>query len=142
MDSSASQELTTDSHRPRDPVGPGFRVLIILYYTLALWPLIILAAVYTLSWRAASFIGHWPRPSLDDPKFIVPVSDWFYDTLYPAIWYSFGGLTLALVLLVPLALVLRRKMSLFKIILLAGVFVAGFLLLRMDPGSRLYWFFD
>ena len=87
------------------------------------------------------FIGHWPEPLKDDPKFIAP-GDALFDLLYclviPLLLWMFVG-----VIIFPLlTLLLRRSYSWGWIVLTIGLFVLGWLLFYLEPTGRMEWFMD
>ncbi|KAB8143485.1 hypothetical protein F8S13_10795 [Chloroflexia bacterium SDU3-3] len=116
-------------------------MIIALHHSFALAPLLVIGCLYVFSWRAAFLIGHWPQPSIDDPKFIAPdcrICDALYMLTLPLLLWPF----IALVAFPFLSLVLRRVYLWRWQTLLIIVFVVGWLLLIADPSERLSWYFD
>ena len=117
------------------------RLLVILHHLFAFAPAIALASAYVFSWRVAVLIGHWPRPSLDDPKFAAPgdeLSILLYFATMLVLLVSASGLYM-----VPLlSFVLRHTYSRVWRWLLPALWIVSWLLLRLDPGARITWFAD
>ncbi|HET9221914.1 MAG TPA: hypothetical protein VFO07_05385 [Roseiflexaceae bacterium] len=117
------------------------RVLIAVHHSFVLAPYLLLLDLYLFSWRAMMFIGHWPEPLKDDPKFIAP-GDALFDLLYcvviPLLLWMFVG-----VIIFPiLTMLLRRSYSWRWIALMIGLFVLGWLLFILEPTGRMEWFMD
>jgi hypothetical protein len=108
------------------------------------YPAVLIFSFY-LTWLIAwSFLGHSPRPSLDDPKFI---SDWL------SVPYNLTALLLVGFPAAALAGVgstawfgAVREMSWLKTLMLVlaflGVWVGAIAFLRWDPQQVVMWFFD
>lgn len=126
-------------------LGAGSRLarglLVALHHFFAFAPLLALAVVYLFSWRVASIIGHWPRPSLDDPKFVAP-GDGLADTLYASVLILLLLAVAGVIIFPLLTYALRRAYARWWVITLIVVFVVGCVLVRIDPGSRFAWYFD
>lgn len=109
----------------------------------AAYPLLLLGALYgqwLLSWWV---LGHEPRPSLDDPKFIDGAS-WMHLVTYVALrgLLPVGAGALALNVIY---IALRRPSlaaALLRIGLIVPLWVGTLLLIRYDPGRVLYWWRD
>ena len=118
-----------------------FGVMALLQHSLALAPLLALATVYLSSWRVQALIGHWPRVSLDDPKYVAP-GDWLHTLLYavvmPLLLWSFVALPMLPLLT---GLLWRKYPRWWSLLLLVG-FVIGLFLVRLDPGARFTWYID
>jgi hypothetical protein len=123
--------------------GPriGRALIVALHHFFAFGPLLALIFVYLFSWRVASIIGHWPRPSLDDPKFMAP-GDGVADSLYQSVLVFLLVAAAGVIMFPLLTFVLRRAYARWWLITLIVVFVLGCVLVRLDPGSRFEWFFD
>jgi hypothetical protein len=132
----------------RPDVPRPSRVLSAANLGLGIYPIQFLVAFYS-TWLAAWFaLGHPPRPSLDDPKFIgLPVDVFYAATILhmigaPAI---LGAHAILLMIWSYVELVdnPRRivRMGPFLVLpfLLWGLTYATF---RWDPGRVLYWFMD
>ena len=108
-----------------------------------LFPLVFLALLYG-EWLLAWFVlGHAPRPSIDDPKDIPFASSAHVVTL------------IALVGLLPIGLgaicwniwfVVAARYSpprlLGRMAAVVALFGGTIMLLRLDPGRVVYWWFD
>jgi hypothetical protein len=85
-------------------------------------------------------LGHRPRPSLDDPKFISPVVDvragMFYVSLTMAALFWLGARLL-------LAFVGATRRSAFGQLLgVPPAWLAAYVLPRWDPLGVVYWYMD
>ena len=126
----------------REPLsGRAFRVYAVIQHSLALAPLLAVAVVYLCAWRIQAVIGHWPRVSLDDPKFAAP-GDWLTNLLYSAVIPLLLWSFVAVPILPFLTWLLWRKYPRWWSLLLLVVFLIGLLLVRADPGMRFTWYMD
>jgi hypothetical protein len=117
------------------------RALRFLHHLFALLPIVSLATLYLFSWRVASVIGYWPRPSLDDPKFVV-ASDLPATVFYDLVMVLILGSGMAIIMFPLLSLMLFHRQSRLRLVVLALIFIAGWVLLRSDPGDRVLWYMD
>ena len=78
---------------------PGHRLRAAAWVS-SLYPLLILASLYATWFTAWAVLGHSPRMSLDDPKFISPIVDVPLTTTYPLML----GLAFAMVLCLVLVM--------------------------------------
>jgi hypothetical protein len=110
--------------------------------SMAYGPLLLLA-LYGTWWAGRLSLGHWPRPSLDDPKAIDGIK---------APYFATGMMLLLLpaALLAPLAAMAsvwlaphaeRKRTTVEALMALAGV-VLTIAISRWDPHDVLAWFFD
>jgi hypothetical protein len=145
IQASLFQEITMNStQQPITfvPVTSPFRhIFVALHWSFALAPLLTSACLYLLSWRAALLLGHWPQPSLDDPKFIAP-NDALMDLLYGAVLPLLLWSMVALITFPLLTFFLRKRYTRLKIVSFVVLFVGAWLFLYLDPGARLAWFGD
>lgn len=124
------------------PTTSPFRhIFIALHWSFALAPLVTSACLYLLSWRAALLLGHWPKLSLDDPKFIAP-HDTLMTLLYTAVLPLLLWSMLAVITFPLLTLVLRKQYTRLWHISFVVLFVGAWVFLYLDPGARLAWFID
>ena len=94
-----------------ETVSPRPRWLALVANTALIYPLIALATLYA-EWLLAWYVlGHRPRPSLDDPKFIVG-SNW----MHPFVTIVILGMVPFLFFAIASNLFLARKIYLSKII--------------------------
>lgn len=119
----------------------GFRLLIILHHIVALIPLAPIVAVYGFSWRVETIIGHWPLPSIDDPKFVAP-GDWLSDFLYSSVSLLLFSSLAALLIFPVLTWVLRHQYRPMWLTVLIAAFILEYIFLGADPGQRFMWYFD
>jgi hypothetical protein len=106
----------------------------------------VLVLMHYITWTYGRFaLGHWPRPSLDDPKDI------------PGLWVPYA-LTIALELLLPFAALFplvravvavaavarqpRRIRPVIEAVLSTTLLAASLLFLRWDPQHVAAWFAD
>lgn len=117
-----------------------------LFWTLASWlyPIVLIASFYATWAIAWAMLGHMPRPSMDDPKYI---SGWV-DVPY--------NITLLLIIGSPAALVggvswtawsgvqrqLSRPTKASALTLLITLWIGAISFLRVDPWQAVYWFGD
>ena len=88
-----------------------------------------------------AYIGHWPEPLKDDPKFIAPgdaLLDLLYCLVVPLLLWMFIGLFIFPILTV----LLRRNYSGRWLALVIGLFVLGWLLFIFEPTDRMGWYMD
>ena len=131
----------TTMNQPSQDRSASSRLLVLLHHLFAFAPSMALVAVYTCSWRIASLIGYWPRPSLDDPKFAAPgdlLSTLLYFTTMLLLVMSATALFVAPIL----SFVLRRAYARAWSWMLLTLFALSWIVLRADPGGRLTWFAD
>lgn len=117
------------------------RVLTSVYLVALLAPLTALGTAYALSIRSWMVLGSWPRPWLDDPKFIAPhdpVTAVLYWLVLAALLWSFVSLLVVAVLMEVLSRSTARRWLSVGLVL----YGSGWLLLWLDPGARLMWYFD
>jgi hypothetical protein len=117
------------------------RVLIAVHHSFVLAPYLLLLDLYVFSWRAMAFIGHWPEPLRDDPKFIAPgdaLLDLLYRLVIPLLLWMFVGVVIFPILTV----LLRRSYSWRWVALIVGLFVLGWLLFILEPTGRIEWYMD
>jgi hypothetical protein len=118
-------------------------LLIVIQVVLAFTPWSVIAVLYMMSWRAEAAIGRWPRPWVDDPKFIVH-NDQFYDYLYDLPITVFSIACVSGILLPALTFALHGIFKLPRIwsISLLVFYTLGLVFFMMDPGQRLKWYLD
>lgn len=111
----------------------------------ALCPIVWVGTLWALSARASAHIGHFPRPSLDDPKWIAP-HDKVYHGMLNALWDTqeilLGATLLAMILMCVMFRRYNKRAQLAIVTLMfmaAGAFVCTFF---FDVGSRMEWFID
>ena len=112
------------------------------YIFLTSTPLLSLALFYSFVLRAYIALGRWPIPYRPDPK------DLNFDLHMLSVDI---GLTVPFAVIIPWVIVTilsKRKQSfsrnflIYSTIVYCTSFFAWFLLLRVDPGSFVMWFFD
>jgi hypothetical protein len=113
----------------------------ILHHVFALAPLLMVLSLYLASWRAEAIIGHWPVPSVDDPKYIAE-GDWLYKNLRLSVIWLFGGVCSAVCMLPLFTIALWRAYPRWYSIMLIAVYLIGIYVLRIDAGARLTWYMD
>lgn len=119
------------------------RTLVLLADITAVYPVFALGALYgqwLLSWL---ILGHQPRPSIDDPKYIDGAS-WMHDITAFAL---IGCLPMALVTAVVNTVYFCAhsnpglRLSL-RIVGIVGLWIGALLLLRSDIGLVVSWWLD
>lgn len=117
------------------------RRLVILCCLLASTPSLTITCLYALSWRATLFLGSWPQPSVNDPKYIAP-DDPLMSLLYTSVFPLLACTFVSVFTLPALALYLRRWLHWQWLLALLLVFSLSLWLLLVDSGARLSWFAD
>jgi hypothetical protein len=118
----------------------GFGVVAFVHHILALTPLIAFGVIYVFSWYVEATLGYWPRPTFDDPKLVATGA--FSGALYTAIWLLMLGSCFAALAFPILSAALWSKYPKLWSLLLIAAFLLGWVILRLDPGSRVMWFID
>lgn len=135
------QQPTSVVSDPQRTLRTQAQVLTVLYYAVLVAPLVTVGAVYMFSIRAWMVLGYWPRPWLDDPKYIRP-GDLALQGLYWLVMATMLWSLVSLALVPLLTLLLRRSYSIRWHIVRVLLFVSMWLVLWLDPGARIAWFVD
>ena len=119
------------------------RVLAYFAHATLAYPLFLLASLYgqwLLSWYV---LGHQPQPSLDDPASIDGAS-WMSGITFVAImgFLPAAGVALALNILYAVDSRLRGVRLMVRAFTLLALWVGTMVLIRVDPGFVVYWWFD
>ncbi|HXJ57504.1 MAG TPA: hypothetical protein VNU68_12665 [Verrucomicrobiae bacterium] len=114
--------------------------------TLCAFPLLLVASFYA-TWIAGRIaLGHWPRPSLDDPKGIAgALMAWFYNltALLAGLGIPLFGLAILGVTLICVAERPEGWRNRLVEALVALVLFIGFVIFCLwDPHSVLTWYMD
>jgi len=109
------------------------------------YPVLLLLSLYTTWALAWLSLGHLPRPTLDDPKYINRLVTCFN----LATWLLLMGIYIALPLNAFFVLVSVTQRVLYRqwnVVLIVGtptlLWLCLFFLLVNDPGKIVFWFFD
>ena len=121
-------------------IAPPGRRLEAASWASSLQPAVVLFYLYATWATAWCVLGHRPRPSLDDPKFISPVVDVPYVMF--AFSLFFGWMICACTGLLLSAVCLARRRNIRPLLALPFAWLAGYLALVWDPLGVLYWWFD
>jgi hypothetical protein len=108
------------------------------------YPGVLLLAFFA-TWLAGRVsLGHWPRPSLDDPKFIGAWVDVPYTITGLLLVVGLPAFAIAVLGLLYRAYCdeTRRKSLLFVSVLSTVCMVATILVLRWDPLGVVAWYMD
>lgn len=133
-------QITNRAHvTPTNSRRALLNIVAVLHHLCAFAPLLIIAHLYIFSWRVSTVIGHWPRPSLDDPKYIP---DFLSNALYNFTYFLIMFAAVGLVGLLGFPWIVRRKYSLLWSLALIGIYIIGWIVIRLDPGDRINWFMD
>ncbi len=118
------------------------RVVKYLLYAFTAAPLLAIAGINLLAWRASVKLGHWPVPWQEDPNCILP-NDMLYQGLLPSVGLLFLA-AITSVCVVPLLMlgIRRRTYSVLTQCIFVLIFVGGWVLFKLDPGARFTWFID
>jgi hypothetical protein len=124
---------------PAAIASPGHRLEAASWASL-LQPAVVLFYLYATWATAWCVLGHRPRPSLDDPKFISPVVDVPYVMFAFSLFY--GWMICACTGLLLGAVCAARRRNIRPLVALPFVWLAGYFALVLDPLGVLYWWFD
>jgi hypothetical protein len=124
---------------PAAVAAPGHR-LEAASWASSLQPAVVLFYLYATWATAWCVLGHRPRASLDDPKFISPVVDvpyamFAFSVFSGWMFCAFTGLLLSVVCL-------ARQRNFRPLLALPFAWMAGWLALVLDPLGVLFWWFD
>lgn len=138
-------EAATDGpglHVPANPTASAWRSPLVRAHLLAATaPLQALAALNLFSLRAARHLGRWPRPLLDDPKFIGP-GDGLMGALYALSGWMIAWGVVSLAVFPVLLIIAWKRYSRPARWGVTALYVGSLVLFRLDPGDRLAWFAD
>lgn len=123
----------------------GNRVVAIAWGVAFLYPLIAVGWVYFCWGLGWYLLGHWPRPSIDDPKDIGGAMDYVYSIGLLLVVFvppmSIGGLVLAI--FCPIRSLRERRFGRVMIAIANALMsYCVWQLATLDPGSVFAWFFD
>jgi hypothetical protein len=124
---------------PAAIASPGHRLQAASWAS-SLQPAVVLFYLYATWATAWCVLGHRPRPSLDDPKFISPIVDVPY-TMF-AFSLMLGWMICACTGLLMSAVCVVRRRDIRPLLTLPLAWLAGYLALVWDPLGVLYWWFD
>jgi len=116
----------------------------VLFDVLIAVPLLTLANLYLYVFRARMILGHWPSPG--NPSYLVGFG--FQAVLVPMGFVASLVSLIAAVVVVSWLLLSRRRTVLgsrpvvARVLLFFVVWVAFFLLFRLDPGQFVAWVWD
>lgn len=112
-------------------------------FTSLFFPLLVAGLLYGQWLLAWAVLGHPPRPSLDDPKYIHG-SSWMHNITGIALVSALPAAVVAFALNVVHVMVNRRswKRTALRLVVIVVSWVALFALFRWDPGRVVYWWFD
>jgi hypothetical protein len=118
---------------------PGHRLEAASWASL-LQPAVVLLYLYATWAMAWCVLGHCPRPSLDDPKYISPVVEVPYVMFAFSIFY--GWVICVVTGLLLTGVCYARRSNIRPLLALPLAWLAGYLALRCDPLGVLYWYMD
>ena len=118
-------------------------VLAILANMSGTYPLVLAGLLYgqwVLSWY---FLGHIPRSSLDDPKYITG-ANWMHPLTYMALVASLPAFFVGLGLSVLYLLMIRSRTqpAAIRMTIFTALWISIYTLLNWDPAHVLYWWMD
>jgi hypothetical protein len=121
-------------------IAPPGRRLEAASWASSLQPVVVLFYLYATWVTAWCVLGHCPRPSLDDPKYISPVVE------VPYVMFAFSMLFGSLIcgctgLLLTVACCVRRSNPV-PLLALPFAWLAGYIAMILDPLGVLYWYMD
>lgn len=140
MSSLASPERASPSQGP----AAARTIIRVAYGSFVAAPLLAISCLYGLSLRIGWFIGHWPMPSVDDPKYAGPPNDTLINLLYAPVLplYLWSMIGVVVVPLLTAYLWLRRDVAPWLPLLLLVLFFALLGFLFLDPFDRMAWYID
>ena len=94
-----------------------------------------------LSAYAALLLGHWPKVSIDDPKYIAE-GNFAYEAFFYLAAINFFALGFSIILAPFFTISAWVAGAGPQIKLPALLFWIGLLTLYLDPGQRVEWFMD
>ena len=137
---------TLDYARPSGRPAPRWLRRLALW--MAGYPLLMLASLYATWLSAWVALGHRPRASLDDPKYIGPGVDVFYLAFILLMFGAIPALAVHVVALLAMLAVDRSPDRLvppstrLRLALAALAWVVALIVLASDPGRVLNWYLD
>jgi hypothetical protein len=121
-------------------IAPFERRLEAASWASSLQPAIVLLYLYTTWATAWCVLGHCPRPSLDDPKYISPIVEVPYVMFAFSLLY--GWMICACTGLLLAAICFARRSTIRPLAVLPFAWLVGYLALMWDPLGVLYWYVD
>lgn len=142
------QDLTLPLPQPERTSRLGHKLVGALALGAFAYPAILISSLYATWFAAWSALGHAPRPSLDDPKYIGLLVDVPYAVTMAALMGGPAAIVLGLFLVPVMAA--RRSTGLPRRVLyglgavgaLALMWVAALWFLRADPWEVVNWYMD
>ena len=120
---------------------PALSATAVLHGLLAISPLILTYWLSRLAQRAASLIGHWPVPMINDPKWIGP-RDSQYQHLFDVCSWIERPVLCGFFLWIITAVLFWRWYSVRLRCWLLGLFVFSWGILWLNPWQLLPWWID
>jgi hypothetical protein len=117
------------------------RLLLAAHLLVTAAPWLFIAGMAAWAGRAAAILGHWPVPLTDDPKFIA-TGDQLYGRLGELSDVLGYWLTLSPFILPVLAAVTWRDYRRGTRLWLIGAYVAGLVMIVLDPLGLFAWMAD
>jgi hypothetical protein len=121
-------------------IAPPGRRLEAASWASSLQPAVVLFYLYATWVTAWCVLGHCPRPSLDDPKYISPVVEAPYVMFAFSLFY--GWVICACTGLLLTAVCCARRSNPRPLVVLPFAWLAGYVALMFDPLGVLYWYMD
>ena len=110
-----------------------------LLWLICLAPAGYLILFYSFVLRARLALGTWPQPYQPDPKDLGFVVHYAVVLLGLPLWMVSP---MAVLFLVALQLSFGRRRIVLPVLVFGLLYLVAWLVLRMDPGSFLYWLLD
>jgi len=117
------------------------RLLLAAHLLVTAAPWLAIAGMAAWAWRASVSLGHWPIPLTDDPKFIA-MGDQIYDRLGELAHTLLNLAFLSPFILPVLAAVTWRDYRGGMRLWLIALYVAGLVMIVLDPFGLLAWVVD
>ena len=127
---------------PRSLSRIGWWGLAVVYGLATLTPILVISALYLMSWRGQELLGHWPFLGFgDSPAYLSSIDSFSsgllstIDILLQLVPYGFlvavfGGFALA-----------YKHVNIWPF-LFFGLYLVGWLVLVFGSGNRFYWYIN
>jgi hypothetical protein len=114
------------------------RINLICFKVLSILPLFWILYLYSFTLLCSIKLGHFPIPSLNDPKGIG------FDVLYEVVWFGFYLMSYgSLLCILNLFLSIYHRTISYKFLIIFGIGLSMVLLqLIIDPFEILFWYLD
>lgn len=127
---------------PRSLSTIGWGGLAVVYGLATLTPILVISALYLMSWRGQELLGHWPFLGFGDSPTFLSNIDSFTSTLFSTIDILLQLVPYGFLVAVFGGFALGYKYVNVWPFLLFGIYTLGWLVLIFEPGSRFFWYIN